>query len=144
MSFRPINEIEASFRSVEQRLDAMLEIARARLEREGIALSDISNRSGFDGGFPAFAWGFRFVKREDFGSEIKRATVRLEYREPALEGEPQMIEDTFVAEIFQIGKQSRVRETSKMVYPIGQFLDMSMDQVVTDRIAAAGLILAKY
>jgi hypothetical protein len=145
MDFRNTTEIETSFRSLEQRLDAMLEDARAGLEREGIASVDDSNRSGFDGsGIPAFVWHFRFVRREDFGSEIKRATVRLRYGEPALEGESQRVEVTSVAEIFQIGKQSRVAEVMEMVYPLEQFLNLKMERVIMDWIAAAEQILAKY
>ncbi|HEX8251069.1 MAG TPA: hypothetical protein VF599_23040 [Pyrinomonadaceae bacterium] len=145
MDFRTTAEIEASFRSMEQRLDAMLEAARAGLERERIASVDDSNRSGFDGsGMPSFAWRFRFVKQEDFGSEIKRATVRLRYGEPILKGESQKIEATSVAEIFQIGKKSRVTEIRKMVYPLEQFLDLSLNQVIADFVAPAEQFLAKY
>lgn len=141
--YRTTAEIEASFRSLERRLDAMLDEARHVLEHERIALHDASNRSGFGGGFPYFVWGFRFVRQEPFRSEIKRATVRLNYLEPALEGESRRIEVTFNAEIFQIGKHSRVTEGGKTVYEIEQFLNMRMDQVVMDFIAAAEQILAK-
>lgn len=144
MEYRDDTEVEASFRPLERRLDARLEEARARLEREGIAVRDNSNRSGFGGGFPYFTWAFNFAKREDYGSEIKRATARLWYLEPALEEEPQTIEVTSVAEIFQIGKQSRVSEVSKTVYPIEEFLNLRMEQVIIDQLAAAEQILAEY
>jgi hypothetical protein len=144
MGFRDTAEIEASFRPVERRLDEMLGRARERFEQERIALIDRSNRSGFGGGFPYFVWSFNFEKREEFGSEIKRSTARLWYLEPALEDEPQTIEVTSHAEIFQISKQSRVRESTKTIYPLQEFLEMEMDEVVTDCLAVAERVLAKY
>lgn len=145
MDFRTISEMEAIFRPVEQRLDAMLENARPILEHEQILLSEYSNRSRFGGhSHPAFSWSFQFDKREPFGSEIKRATTQLTHRVTELEGEPQQIEVTSIAEIFQIGKESRVREISKTFYPINQFLNMRVDQVIFDNIAAAEQILAKF
>jgi hypothetical protein len=144
MGFKDNAEVEASFRPVEQRLNAMLEKVRSRLEDKGITVRDDSNRSGFGGGFPYFTWAFNFVKREDYGSEIKRATARLWYFEPALEEEPQTIKVTSVAEIFQIGKQSRVSEVSDVVYPIEQFLNMKMEQVIIERLADAERLLAEY
>ncbi|HYP51489.1 MAG TPA: hypothetical protein VEQ34_11160, partial [Pyrinomonadaceae bacterium] len=126
MEFIAHAEVEASFRPLERKLDAMLEEARARLNDEGIAVRDESNRTGFGGGFSDFVWAFDFEKREDYGSEIKRAKARLWYFEPDMKGEPRKIEVTSVAEIFQIGKQSRVYEVSKVVYPIEQFLNLKM------------------
>jgi hypothetical protein len=121
MEYKVQDEVEASFRPVERRLDAMLEEARARLALQGIIIRDDSNRSGFGGGFPYFVWAFNFEKREYYGSEIKRATTRLWYLEPSPKEEVQRIEVTSVAEIFQIGKQSRVCEGNKVVYPVEQF-----------------------
>lgn len=137
-------EVEASFRPVERMLDTMLEEARTCLDQEGIAVRDDSNRSGFGHGFSYFVWAFNFEKREAFGSEIKRATARLWYFEPALEEELQTIKVTSVAEIFQIGKQSRVLEWKEEAYPIKQFLNMRMEQVIMDCLAFAEQILAKY
>lgn len=83
MSFRSTTDIEASFRIIERRLDAMLGESRVHLERERIALRDDSNRSGFSkDGFPYFMWGYHFERREAFGSEIKAAAVNLRYVEP--------------------------------------------------------------
>lgn len=124
MDYRTINEMEAIFRPVEQRLDALLEQARPILEHEQILLSEHSNRSGFGGhSHHAFIWSFQFEKREPFGPEIKRATTRLTYRVTELEGEPQQIEVTSIAEVFQIGKQSRIREIKEMLYSIDQSSD---------------------
>lgn len=61
-----------------------------------------------------------------------------------MEEDPQIIEVTSLAEIFQIGKQSRVREIREIIYPIDQFLIMRMDKVVIENIAVAEQILAKY
>jgi hypothetical protein len=145
MDIRTDTEIKASFREIERKLDAMLEDARPRLERERIVSFDESNRTGFDGGgYPAFDWDFRFVRREDFGSEIKRATARLQYREPVLKEDSRKVEVMSAAEIFQIGKPSRVAEATKTVYPLEQFLDLKIEQIVIDSIAAAEKILAKY
>lgn len=145
MTFRPDTEIEASFRQVERMLDAMLEESRMYLEREGIDLRDATNRSGFDGsGFPSFSWVYHFEKRMPFGSEIKLAAASLCYREPVYEGETQSIEVTSGAQIFQIGKQSRVNAWEEEVYPIGDFLKMKMDQVIKSCFASAERVLAKY
>jgi hypothetical protein len=145
MDFRDTNEMEAAFRPVEQRLDAMLEEARPTLERERIFLSEHSNRSGFGGhSYPAFTWSFHFEKRHWYGSEIKRATARLTYQETCREGEPQRMEIISMAEIFQTGKQSRVREIKEMLYPIDQFLNMRMDLIIIDCIADAQQVLSKY
>jgi hypothetical protein len=144
MESRTHAEVESSFRPIERMLDAMLKEARTLLQRKGVAVRDGSNRSGFGHGYSYFVWAFNFEKREDYGSEIKRATARLWYFEPALKGESQRIEVTSVAEIFQIGKPSRVRETTEMDFPIEQFFTMKMDQVVLDCIAAARQTLAKY
>ena len=130
---------------MEQVLDAMLEELRAYLEREGIAVTDNSNRSGFDGsGFPSFTWAYRFEKRTPFRSEIKLAAAALWYREPVYEGEAQTITVTSIAQIFQIGKQSRVQESKKEDYPIGDFLKMKMEQVIMNCFTVAGMVLAKY
>jgi hypothetical protein len=145
MGWKNITEVEASFRHIEPSLDEMLEQARASLVNKGIVLHDDSNRSGAGGhDFAYFTWSFHFEKREDYGSEIKRATVRLYYREQLMEEDPQTIEVTSVAEIFQIGKQSRVREVREMIYPIEQFLTMRIEQVIIDNLVAAEQILAKY
>jgi hypothetical protein len=145
MSFRPVGEIEASFRRVEQMLDTMLEESRGYFEREGIGLRDGSNRSGFDpGGFPYFVWAYYFEKREAYGSEIKRAEARLWYREPVYKDESRRIEVTSGAEIFQIGKQSRLREITEATYSVERFPDAGLRQVVMGCIAAAEQVLAKY
>ena len=131
--FRTIDEMEAIFRPIEQKLDSMLEQARPILEHEQILLSEHSNRSGFGGhSHPAFTWSFYFEKREPYGSEIKRATIQLTYRVTELEAEPRQIEVTSIAEIFQIGKQSRIREKKEMLYSIDQFLNMKMDLIIID------------
>jgi hypothetical protein len=144
MSSRPIGEIEASFRRVEQMLDTMLEESRRYFEREGIGLRDGSNRSGFDWTSPYFVWAYYFEKREAYGSEIKRAEARLWYREPAYKDESRRIEVTSGAEIFQIGKESRLREITKATYSIERFLDVGLREVVISCIAAAEQVLAKY
>lgn len=145
MGWKNIADVKASFRRIEQSLDAMLEEVRTGLVNKGIVLRDDSTRSGGGGyDFPYFTWSFHFVKREDFGSEIKRATVRLYYREQLMEEDPQTIEVGSVAEIFQTGKQSRVLEVKEMIYPIEQFLTMRMDQVIIEELAAAEQFLAKY
>lgn len=143
-SFRPNAEIEASFRRVEEALDAAVEESRAHFEREGVGLRDDSNRSGFDGsGFPYFTWAYHFEKREAYGSEVKSAAARLSYREPLYEGEAQRIDVTTVAQIFQIGKQSRVGETEKATYTIERFQSVGLGRVVTECLAAAERVLAK-
>ena len=145
MGWKTTAEIEASFRPIEHSLDAMLEQIRASLVNKGIVLREDSNRSGFGGhSYTTFRWSFHFEKREALGSEIKRATARLNYLEPIMEEDPQTIEVTSLAEIFQIGKQSRVREIREIIYLIDQFLNMKMDQVISDNIAAAKQILSKY
>lgn len=144
MNWRTIDEAEASFRPVERMLDAMLEESRASLVSEGIILREESNRTGFGGhSYPAFSWSFHFERRQPYGSEIKRATTKLTYRETLLQGEPQQMEVAFVAEIFQIGKQSRFCEGREMIYPIDQFLNMRMDLIIIDWIAAAEHILSE-
>ncbi|MDQ3800347.1 MAG: hypothetical protein M3384_12925 [Acidobacteriota bacterium] len=144
MSWRTIEEAEASFRPIERMLDAMLEESRANLVNEGILLREDSNRTGFGGhSYPAFIWSFHFEKRQPYGSEIKRATAQLTYRETLAEGEPQKMEVTSYAEIFQTGKQSRFSEGRKMLYPIDRFLSMRMDLIIIDCIAEAERILSK-
>jgi hypothetical protein len=145
MSFRPNSEIEASFRRVEQMLDAMLEESRTFLEREGIRLRDATNRAGFDGsGFPSFIWAYDFEKRTPFRSEIKLAAASLWYREPVYEDESQTINVKSSAQIFQIGKQSRVREWKEEVYPMDDFLKMKMEQVIMNCFAFSEQVLVKY
>jgi hypothetical protein len=61
-----------------------------------------------------------------------------------MDEDSQTIEVTSVAEIFQIGKQSRVREVREMIYPIEQFLNKRMDQVIIDNLVAAEQFFAKY
>ncbi|HEY8562080.1 MAG TPA: hypothetical protein VIL74_17030 [Pyrinomonadaceae bacterium] len=130
---------------MERLLDAMLEESRTYLEFERIAMRDDSNRSGFDGGgFPSFTWAYRFEKRTPYGSEIKSSVARLWYREPVYEDEAHSIEATSVAQIFQIGKQSRVSEKKERVYPIEKFLNMKMHQIVMECFAEAERVLAKY
>lgn len=144
MEFKTHVEVEASFRPIERMLDTMLEEVRACLENRGIVIRDDSNRSGFGHGFSYFIWAFDFEKQEAFGSEIKRAMAELWYLEPSLQEEFQRIEVTSGAEIFQIGKQSRMKEVRKTVYPIDQFLNLKMDQVIMDCIEYAEKSLAKY
>jgi predicted ATPase len=130
---------------MEQMLDTMLEDSREYFEREGIGLRDESNRSGFDPvSSPYFVWAYYFEKREAYGSEIKRAEARLWYREPVYKDESRRIEVTSGAEIFQIGKESRLREITKEAYSIERFLDAGLRQAVKDCIAAAQQVLAKY
>ena len=145
MSLKSTPEVEKSFRRVEQMLDSMLEETRAYLELERIAVRDSSNRSGFDGGgFPSFTWAYQFEKRTPYGSEIKSSVARLWYREPVYEDEIQRIEVTSVAQIFQIGKLSRVSEKKEWVCPIEKFLNMKMDQVIMDCFAVSEQVLVKY
>jgi hypothetical protein len=123
----------------------MFEQTSPSLINEGIVWRNESNRSGAGvHSFPSFIWSFHFEKREAYGSEIKRATVRLWYREPFMEEDSQRIEVGSVAEIFQTGKQSRLSEVIEMFYPIKQFLPMRMDQVIIDNLATAEQFLAKY
>ena len=144
MNYKTITEIEVSFRQVEQVLDAMLEESRTYLERERIAVRDNSNRSGFDRGFPYFVWGYNFEKREAYRSEIKVAAANLHYLEPAIEEEAQIINVASMAQIFQTGKQSRVTEIKKWIYPIEEFLNMKMEQIIMNCIVAAEEVLATY
>jgi hypothetical protein len=144
MNFKHITEIEASFRRIEQMLDAMLEESRTYLERERIALRDDSNRSGFDKGFPYFVWGYQLEKREAYRSEIKVAAANLRYLEPSIEEEAQIMSVTSIALIFQIGKQSRVREIKERLYPIEEFLAMKLNQVIMNCIVEAEQVLAAY
>lgn len=138
MNFKPTAEIEASFRRVERKLDAMLEESRACLVGERITLRDDSNRSGFDKcGFPSFVWEYHFERREAYGSEIKAAAANLRYVEPIEEEEAQEINLDTVAEIFQIGKQSRIKEKRERIYSIERFLNVRLDQVVMNSIADA-------
>ncbi len=144
MNYKPLTDIEASFRRIEQRLDAMLEESRSYLESERIALRDESNRSGFDKGFPYFVWGYNFEKREVYRSELKVATANLRYIEPILEGEAQIIKVGSAAQIFQIGKLSRVQEVKETTYPIEEMLNMKLNQIVMHCIAIAEQVLAAY
>lgn len=122
----------------------MLEESRTYLEREQIALRDDSNRSGFGHGFPHFVWNYWFEKREAYRGEIKRAAADLWYFEPAEEGEAQVIKVTSIAEIFQIGKFSRVIETEDRYEPIEKFLNMKLEQVVANCFMFAEQVLVKY
>jgi hypothetical protein len=141
MNWKTTAEAEVSFRPIERMLDE----SRSNLVNEGILMREESNRTGFGGhSYPAFIWGFHFENRQPFVSDIKRAKVQLTYRETLLEGESQRMEVTTVAEIFQIGKQSRFSEGRKMIYPIDQFLNMRMDSIIIDCIATAKQVLSKY
>jgi hypothetical protein len=144
MAFKSLAEVEASFRRVEQRLDAMLEESRAYLEREQIALRDDSNRSGFGGGYPYFVWSYQFEKRVAYGSEIKLAAANVWYIEPAEEEEAQIIKVTAIAEIFQTGKHSRVKEIKDRTYLIEKFLHLKLEQVIMNCFVAAEQVLIKY
>jgi hypothetical protein len=78
MGWKNITEVEASFHRIEHTLDMMFEQVRPSLVNKGIVWRDNSNRSGAGShDFAYFTWSFHFEKREDYGSEIKRATVRL-------------------------------------------------------------------
>ena len=145
MGWKTFAEIEASFRPIEHSLDTMLEEICASLVNKGIVLREDSNRTGVGGhSYTTFRWSFHFEKRAAYGSEIKRATVRLNYLEPIIEEDPQIIEVTSVAEIFQTGKQSRFIEASEKTYPINQFLNIKMDSIILENITAAEQILSKY
>jgi hypothetical protein len=61
-----------------------------------------------------------------------------------MEGDSQRMELTSVAEIFQIGKQSRLCEVREMFYSIEQFLTMKMDQFILENFDATEQILSKY
>lgn len=91
-----------------------------------------------------FVWAFNFEKREDYGSELKLATARLRYFEPDQKEEPRMIKVTSASEIFQTGKQSRVLERKEEIYPLEQFLNLKIEQVIIAQLAVAGQILAEY
>lgn len=145
MGLRPDGEIEASFRRVERLLDAMLGEAAAFLEQEGIDVQDATNRSGFDqGGFPSFVWAYDFNRRRPFGCEIKQASVGLWYREPVYDDDTQSMEVTSVAQIFQIGKLSRVSESQKQIHPISDFLKMKIDEVIRHGFAYVDHVFANY
>ena len=123
----------------------MLVGSRAHFEREHIGLRDETNRSGFDPvASPSFVWAYHFERREAYGSELKVASARVSYREPVYEEEAQRISIASVAEIFQTGKQSRVKEIKEEAFSIERFLNAGLEQIVMHCIAAAEQVLAKY
>jgi hypothetical protein len=142
MSFRPENEIKSSFAQAAQTLDLMLEKARPQLELNQILILDESNRSGFDkSGVPYYLWEYRFEKRMPYGSEIMLASVRLNYLEPPIQQEAGKIRAGWTAEIFQTGKQSRVKKSGEQNMSLEELTAADIGTLINNLIVHAQTVL---
>jgi len=120
----------------------MLEKAGPQLEVNQILVHDESNRSGFDkSGVPYYLWGYRFEKRMPYGSEIMLASVRLKYLEPPIPQEASNVRARWTAEIFQTGKESRVKESGEQNMSLEQLNAADLGTLICSLIVHAQTVL---
>ena len=145
MSLRPENEIKFYFAQAAQTLDLLLEQIRPQLEFNQILIHDESNRSGFDkSGVPYYLWEYRFEKRMPYGSEFMLASVRLSYLEPPVPHEVGNLRASWTAEVFQIGKESRVKESGEQKLLLGELNAAELGKLVSSLIARAQAALSEH
>jgi hypothetical protein len=129
-----------AFRTVERELDRLVEHAMARLLASDVRVEDESARQ-YHYKNELLVWTYRFQTSWPVGSEIAQITVRLQFAEfdepPALI----KVEVRTVAEVFQVGQISRVRNADWRVVTLERLMADGVDAVVLDEIAAARKLL---
>jgi hypothetical protein len=148
---RPTAEIEAAFARTLRTLDDRVAASRPALEAIGIFITDRSNRSCFDrSGYPYCLWRLRFDRSYPHGSEVARASAELEFFEPLKVSTPRELVARSVAELFQIGKQSRVDDRAERRLPADASGELDVEKLVVqlineavDRLRAIGVTAEK-
>lgn len=104
-----VHTAEEQFRFAEAAVDRMVRDALPVLRAAEISIHDRSNREGFRGDRLMLALSFQHQAQAS-APEIAMVTVTLGYNEPVEAEEEAVLELDGVAEIFQIGKESRCRQ----------------------------------
>jgi hypothetical protein len=139
---RTYEELKASFDRVVAVLDSALASARPLLDAQGIEVHDRSNRSCYDrSGYPVCRWTVRFDKQSVHGSEIALASADLEFMEPADDASERHLRADSIAEIYQIGKQSRVKDRLQQRIPVEELDRLDLYALVGRLIGEATLRL---
>lgn len=116
-------------------LDDRVAASRPLLEAIGILITDRSNRSCFDrSGYPYCLWHLRFERSFPHGSEVARASAELEFVEPWETTQPREVVARSLAEIFQIGKQSRIAERTEQRIPAEEAGGLDVAKLVVELI----------
>lgn len=115
------DDVRQSFARQTARLNDLLDAARPTLKNADVRLRNQSNENGFDSsGFPYFVWQWHFEKRHSRNGEIYSAAIVINYTEPP-ENQPPRVELTARTEIFQTGKLSRYKKSSRTYLPVKDF-----------------------
>jgi hypothetical protein len=98
-------EVASGFRRIETVFDRDLDACRERLDALGYAISDHSNRSGFEkSGFPYFVWSYWFdLETKTNDGHIDLVRVDIEYLQPGLVSQEAVVTCTCSAETFRLG-----------------------------------------
>src|SRR5579862_2425170 len=107
---------EASFREAAAELDTLLAAASDGLVREGLSVVDESART-YHYKNQYLSWCVRLSTEWPIGYERAKITVSLTCNEPVEASDPPKVTARTVAEIFQIGQPSRVREVRESDVP---------------------------
>jgi hypothetical protein len=108
---------EAAFREAERRLDALLTAAREALERDGVTIEDQSARS-YHYKNQYLTWAVRLELTWQVSPERARVTVYIEHSELAHgRGAPEL-RVSRRAEVFQVGKTSRIDVRAERRVPL--------------------------
>lgn len=148
---RSTAEIKAAFAHTLKLLDDRVAALRPALEEAGIDITDRSNRSCFDrSGYPYCLWHLRFERRFPHGSEVALASAELQFLEPLEASTPRELVLSSVAEIFQVGKQSRIEERAEHRVPADAAGEVDFAEAVTrlfneavERLQASGVATAE-
>ena len=124
---------EASFRKAAAELDGLLATASDELLREGLSVVDESART-YHYKNPYLSWGIRLSTESVVGYERAKLTVWLSCNEPVETSDLPKVTARTVAEIFQIGQLSRVREVRESDVPWEQLRSQGLAAFVVREI----------
>lgn len=121
MEWRSEEDLRASFARVSATLDEAVRLAQHDLGDPSAQVRDDSNRSGFD---KAPTWYFLYDVRLEFrhaSESIERASARLTFFEPPLQGDPAEVQLEGLAERFYPGAStSLLKRTTARSWPTSQ------------------------
>jgi hypothetical protein len=121
--------VESAFRAAEAELDAMVAAAVGMLSGADVEIVDNSDRT-YHYKNQSLLWEFRFTATWSLGYEVAKVMVRLSCPEPAIAGEASSVVATTTAEIFQTGKQSRVRRKREMAIAWESLRSRALEAVI--------------
>lgn len=125
---------EREFRRVETRLDALLMDAEAELRYAGVRVQDESVRT-YHYKAHGLCWKHSFLREWIVGAETARITVHVEFGEPLSDTDGADIPNIHVearAEVFLLGRPSRIDERSRSARTLAEIERLGMAQVVFD------------